>query len=66
MIYLSPFFSYLAGSKGVSTLSAPDTMTITTVEAIASSSGKSDQENVYNCAIGQWINQNKNYKKIMQ
>ena len=40
MVYLLPYLSYLAGSKGVSARpSDPDTMTNTVLEAIASSSG---------------------------
>ena len=41
LVYLIPFWSYLADSKIVSAHSSdPDTWTITTLEAIASSSGK--------------------------
>ena len=41
MVYLLPFWSYLAGSKSVSACpSDPDTMTNTALEAAASSSDK--------------------------
>ena len=42
MVYLLPFVSYLAGSKSVQSIrpSDPDTMTNTSHEAIAASSGK--------------------------
>ena len=50
MVYLLPFTSYLAGSKSVSVLpSDPDTMTNTTLEAFALSSGKNRTRLIYVC-----------------
>ena len=40
MVYLLPFLSYLAGSKSVFARPGTETITITTLEAIASSIGK--------------------------
>ena len=67
MVYLLPFLSYLAGSKRVAARpSDPDTMTNTTLESIASSSGKNETQWCVVCCfvVGVHHKVNESYNSI--
>ena len=54
-VYLLPFLDYLAGSKSISARpSDPDTISHTTLEAIASRSDKKSHQNVYDASTTQF------------